>query len=113
MSQVSKDVTNQDMDQSRLDTVVILQQTEFSIQMDNTRHHSANIDEEEKVRKNRHRYSAQNYWDNRSDDVSSLLSSTETRNMSFDQGLSLMNKESKDSIKKSIDATPTNLDVLR
>ena len=84
--------------------------------MEREKNDSVDLDkqaDDEKKRKKRQRYSQQQF-DNRTENRYSLISSNESHNnMSFEYSLSKENKESRDSIKKSIDQTPTNLDVLR
>ena len=98
------------------DTVVFLQEQSVSIQIDNSHHDSVDAEEEAddaNKRRKRQRYSAQQF-DNRLENRLSQISSNESHNnMSFEYSLSKENKESRDSIKKSIDATPTDLDDVR
>ena len=81
--------------------------------IDNVEGIEAEDDDDEKKRRKRQRYSA-HPSELRSENRVSLISSTDTlNNMSFEYSLSKENKVSRDSIKKSIDYAPTNLDDVR
>ena len=74
--------------------------------MEREKNDSVDLDkqaDDEKKRKKRQRYSQQQF-DNRTENHNSLISSNESHNnMSFEYSLSKENKESRDSIKKSIE----------